>query len=190
VWRLLSDARSQALVDAVERFAQGREVWQRVVELARAAPAGPVRGGPWINPNPVHLPPSSQAARAVLELTREDARDAALGVARAAGNLLGRQGSDVLREIIGNPFRSTTLDPRWLAWESATVVRLARGIDEDGAFERMPILADALEEAGCADTEILNHCRGLQRCQACLGAGKKKRFSAKVAEHAKVSATG
>ncbi len=40
-----------------------------------------------------------------------------------------------------------------------TVQKIARGIYDDRAFDRMPILADALEEAGCTDIEILNHCR-------------------------------
>jgi hypothetical protein len=39
------------------------------------------------------------------------------------------------------------------------VLRLARGIYEDRAFEQMPILADALEEAGCGEPAILGHCR-------------------------------
>lgn len=43
----------------------------------------------------------------------------------------------------------------WLAWEGGTVVKLARGISDDADFQRLPILADALEEAGCADRELL-----------------------------------
>jgi hypothetical protein len=39
------------------------------------------------------------------------------------------------------------------------VARLARGIYDDRAFDRLPILADALEDAGCHDTAILDHCR-------------------------------
>jgi len=44
-------------------------------------------------------------------------------------------------------------------WRTEAVVGLARGIVEDSAFERMPILADALEEAGCTDLNLLAHCR-------------------------------
>ena len=44
-------------------------------------------------------------------------------------------------------------------WRSEVVVGLATGILEDGAFERLPILADALEEAGCTDEALLRHCR-------------------------------
>jgi hypothetical protein len=62
-----------------------------------------------------------------------------------------------LRDIFGNPFRPVTFDPRWL---TATVVALATGIYAERAFDRMPILADALEEAGCDHADILAHCRG------------------------------
>jgi len=45
------------------------------------------------------------------------------------------------------------------AWRSETAVALARGIVADSALDRMPILADALEEAGCGDPPVLRHCR-------------------------------
>jgi hypothetical protein len=51
------------------------------------------------------------------------------------------------------------LDPAWLAWSGGTVARLARGMWDEGAFDRLPILGDALEEAGCADPAVLGHCR-------------------------------
>ena len=62
----------------------------------------------------------------------------------------------LLREIFGNPFRPVAVDPNWL---TSAVVGLARGILEERAFERLPILADALEEAGCQESAILTHCR-------------------------------
>ncbi|MCE9566332.1 MAG: hypothetical protein K8U57_30275 [Planctomycetes bacterium] len=61
-----------------------------------------------------------------------------------------------MRDIIGNPFRPVTTDPTWLTTD---VVALATGIYEDRAFDRMPILADALQDAGCDNDDILNHCR-------------------------------
>jgi hypothetical protein len=63
----------------------------------------------------------------------------------------------LIRDIFGNPFRPATLDP---AWCSSTTTQLAAGIYDERAFDRLPILADALEEAGCADPDILAHCRG------------------------------
>ncbi len=62
----------------------------------------------------------------------------------------------LLRDIFGNPFRPVAFDS---AWHTETVVGLARGIYEDRAFERMPILADALQDAGCEHPDILAHCR-------------------------------
>lgn len=47
-------------------------------------------------------------------------------------------------------------DPRW---RTADVMALARGIYEDRAFDRLPVLADALMDAGCEDETILEHCR-------------------------------
>jgi hypothetical protein len=66
----------------------------------------------------------------------------------------------LLREIFGNPFRSVEVDPSWLAWNSGIVPKLAHAIYEDRTFDRLPILADALEEAGCDNADILSHLRG------------------------------
>ena len=63
----------------------------------------------------------------------------------------------ILRDIFGNPFHSVSLDPTWL---TATVKEIASGIYADQAFDRLPILADALEDAGCTSTDILSHLRG------------------------------
>ena len=60
---------------------------------------------------------------------------------------------------------------RWLDWNDATVPRLAEAIYRERAFDRCPILADAIEEAGCTDAAILNHLRGLTACPDCLGSG-------------------
>jgi hypothetical protein len=57
------------------------------------------------------------------------------------------------------PFRSFTLPEGCLAWNDATVVKIAQAMYSDGALDRMPILADALEDAGCDNADILNHCR-------------------------------
>jgi len=62
----------------------------------------------------------------------------------------------LLREIIGNPHASIILDPTWLTSNVATV---AQSIYDNRAFDRLPVLADALEEAGCHDAGILSHCR-------------------------------
>ena len=65
----------------------------------------------------------------------------------------------MLLEVFANPFRSRILDPVWLSWNNGTVGKLAQAIYDDGAFDRLPVLADALEEAGCTDADKLTHCR-------------------------------
>jgi hypothetical protein len=78
------------------------------------------------------------------------------------------RGCDLLREVFGNPFRPPpTIDPAWLTWNDGTVVRLAQSAYEErhlpaGTLDngRLAVLADALEEAGCTDADILGHLRG------------------------------
>ncbi len=62
----------------------------------------------------------------------------------------------LLRCIFGNPFRPVSLVPAWL---TSTVVARAEGIYADRDFERLPIFADAHEDAGCGHADILAHCR-------------------------------
>lgn len=64
--------------------------------------------------------------------------------------LVGRQPAD-------GHLRFVALDPHWL---SSSVAALATGIKAESAYDRMPVLADALEDAGCHNADILAHCRG------------------------------
>jgi hypothetical protein len=61
-----------------------------------------------------------------------------------------------MHDIFGNPFRPVAFDPRW---RTEYTDGLARGIYEDRAFDRLPLLADALMDAGCADEQVLGHCQ-------------------------------
>src|SRR5205085_4812429 len=72
-----------------------------------------------------------------------------------------RQQCDLLRCVFGPlPFRAPPrLKAAWLAWEGGTVPKLAAAVYEERAFDRLPILADALEDAGCTETELLTHLR-------------------------------
>jgi hypothetical protein len=63
----------------------------------------------------------------------------------------------LMYDVFGNPFRPVAFDP---AWRTSTAVGLARTMYESRDFAAMPILADALEEAGCSSADILAHCRG------------------------------
>jgi hypothetical protein len=63
----------------------------------------------------------------------------------------------LVKDVVGNPFGRGEAEP---AWRTPTVLALGRGISEERTFDRLPILADALEDAGCTDGAILDHCRG------------------------------
>jgi hypothetical protein len=63
----------------------------------------------------------------------------------------------LLRDIFGNPFRPIAIDPSWL---TSTVTALARQMYESRDFGPMPILADALQDSGCENSDVLTHCRG------------------------------
>jgi hypothetical protein len=65
----------------------------------------------------------------------------------------------LLHDIIGNPFRPSIADPAWFAWRDGTLVWIAQTIYDERCFTDLPILADALEEAGCTHAAILAHCR-------------------------------
>jgi len=73
----------------------------------------------------------------------------------------------VVHDVFGPlPFRHVPISPDWL---TPTVVALARGIYAEKAFDRMPILADALQDAECDDDEVLTHCRreGWEHVRGC-----------------------
>ena len=62
----------------------------------------------------------------------------------------------IVRDIFSNPFRPVVVDPAWL---TPAVCSIAARIYEDRAFDRLPVLADALEEAGCMNADVLLPCR-------------------------------
>jgi hypothetical protein len=62
----------------------------------------------------------------------------------------------VIRDLFGNPFRTVSCSPEW---RTDTAVSLARQMYEARDFSAMPILADALQDAGCENEDVLNHCR-------------------------------
>jgi hypothetical protein len=74
---------------------------------------------------------------------------------------------DLLRCLFGNPFRPVPLQPEWLTGNGGAAHHLARVIDDEQRFAEMPILADALEEAGCSHPDVLNHCRQHVHARGC-----------------------
>ena len=68
---------------------------------------------------------------------------------------------DLIRDAMGNPFRpSPPLPPATFAWNDGAIRKMAQAIYDTRAFDRLPLLADALEDAGCTDADILGHSRG------------------------------
>jgi hypothetical protein len=108
------------------------------------------------------------SAEVIADEARQAARHADL--AELMGQVLAPETNtfqvQALRCIFGNPFRGMRIDPAWLSWHDTTIPKIALAIYEERELpsghldnSRLAILADALEDAGCADANILNHCR-------------------------------
>lgn len=77
---------------------------------------------------------------------------------RGSGDCNPGRAGDLLRDIFGPlPFIRVTFSP---SWHTDTALTLARQMYESREFSAMPILADALQDAGCENADILAHCRG------------------------------
>ena len=98
------------------------------------------------------------AARAI-EAHREERSGEPHATREPTRRLEALDAVELVHEIFGNPFHPVTVDPTWLTWKEDRSERMARTIYQKRCFRNMPILADALEEAGCKDTAILTHCR-------------------------------
>jgi hypothetical protein len=96
--------------------------------------------------------PGGRATESTLAFAQAALEAVGLGAASARRPFVA-----LTRDIFGNPFRPVAFDP---AWRTSTVVQLAQGVYESRDFSALPILADALQDAGCEDAELLGHCRG------------------------------
>lgn len=164
VSHLLIDFRSKGALPVAERFADGlvsaaemEAVFQPACDSAGESPRYPLGladGTP--------LPSWAAAwvvAKAVIATSNSRGEDAFFGAvdgARFAAMALGNPPAPLLHDIFGNPFHPVAVNPSWL---TSTVFALAEGIYQERAFDRMPILADALQDAGCDNEDILTHCR-------------------------------
>jgi hypothetical protein len=98
-----------------------------------------------------------QACR-VMELEQSGGRLVPPGEATQNGR---RHQAALLRDLFGPfPLRPVDIDPAWLMWHQRTIPKIAQGIYDDRTFDRLPVLADALEDAGCDQVELLAHLRG------------------------------
>ncbi len=171
VWHHLDDERSRKAVEVAEYFADGGAGHEELRQAASDAMSAVedictkrgydiqmvLSSAPFVFRR--DLPAAIRWACSAVWTTGDGAERAA----RAAEGVANRKeltcNSDILRCIIGNPFRPVEIAPPVLAWNDATVPKIAHAIYGERAFDRLPIIADALEEANCGDADILNHCR-------------------------------
>jgi hypothetical protein len=132
-------AQIEAALDSAEAVALSpmRTTRDALRLLTKPDPFAAANDAPWVAENFLR-PPHPDPVRA--------ARDPQLQAAMVA----------ILRDIFGNPFRPVEFSPDW---RTSTAVALARGMYESREFSVMPILADALQDAGCDSDDILDHCR-------------------------------
>jgi hypothetical protein len=171
VWDLLTDRRSRRAVEAAERYAD-RAATDRELREAYAEAYNAYANA---------LVTQDDAAYAAMSTALEQPGLAAMRAAGYTAYAIGhraaqtphehsliyygakiperREQASVLRHIIGNPFRPVAVNSLWLNWNQDTVPRLARTIYQGRRFGDLPVLADALEEAGCDNADLVTHCR-------------------------------
>jgi hypothetical protein len=187
IWPLVSPV-SQGAIAVAERFADGRATLAELLAAKReagpvaamalrghalaAADAADYSIAHWEpSPNSLYKPgwlasfqSSRQAKNAAVKKAAADVQKSsgkALAIMRTVRDAEFHAQTILLRDIFGRrPLRApASLDPNWLAWNDGTVRKLAEAIYEQRAFEMMMLLADALEEAGCGDLDLLGHLR-------------------------------
>jgi hypothetical protein len=163
IWPLIAEEAYRNIAESAERYADGKVGWDELLEAEKLAYhrsgsqgevsalwAASLTAGDCIETTPYHHDEDVSHTHAALAAAQAGTTfEAAHHAERLAQ-------CHLIRDIFGNPFRPVTIDPARL---SSNVVALAQTIYEDRAFERMPVLSDALEEAGCHDADILVHCR-------------------------------
>ncbi len=187
VWPFLTDERCRRAVEVAERHADGQasqiEVEVAMSEVRAASPSTHPSVGITVGSRPWRdmrvIQGVTRAAWSTLLGQRYgtySARSTARETA-AVASLRGRAWPtesrnwqcNLLRDIFGNPFQPTpAFDLTRPGTSTATSARLARAIYDRNDFDDLPILADALEDAGCEDGPLLTHCRsGGQHVRGC-----------------------
>jgi hypothetical protein len=178
VWHLLPDERTRGAVEAAERFADGLADAAELEDARLAASARCRFGGgaPYAAAECAEtgdagwhaLAAAAYAAKAAARRRPKGPPPGWLSHYGLPENLYARSEHSarkavnlahaaLLRCLLGNPSRAVAPDP---GWRTSTVVQIASGIYADQAFDRLPILADALQDAGCDHPDVLAHCRG------------------------------
>jgi hypothetical protein len=159
IWESLADARYRHAVKVAELFADGETTpieRQAAFNSARDAAEEFRRNSSWTTWKYGSLVAAANTCYFRAYIAAKNCIDS-----RFVKDSFSLQTANLIREIIGNPFHPVIVDPRWL---TSSVVDLARSIYEAdprqaGGYMNLPILADALMDAGCDSEELLNHCR-------------------------------
>jgi hypothetical protein len=178
VWHLLPDC-CHWLVEAVEQYAEGATATSDLRELFdgyyphqvalstasggnQAAEAVGHLGWPWRSrPIETGWPSATTWPWQVWYTSQCVARSVAESLAKSMPWEQARQRQGQLLHDIFGPLivRPVAIDIAWLSWNDSTILKFVSGIYDDRTFADLPILADALEDAGCTDADILTHCR-------------------------------
>jgi hypothetical protein len=169
VWHLLTDERSRVCVEVGERSADGLAGKEKFAAAERAAAAAFIERRLSALKD-LRLVPQVHAALAATDVAMRHCQwvfGARVEVANPLTRALIKQREEarpllvrLLRDIFGNPFRPFAVPPGCLRWHDGLLVSMAQRMYEARDFADMPILADALEDAGCDDQSILGHLRG------------------------------
>jgi hypothetical protein len=168
VWRMLKDEVSRQAVEISESFADGEVTAKGLAGAARKANEAAdllrfeaplsMRLATWAARDAADA--AAMAAEKGLDAGRVAATAEMVRAAITYTPARPKCQCALLRDLFGNPFHpQPALDPAWLAWHDGTARKLAQAIYLERRFADLPVLADALEEAGCSDADILNHCR-------------------------------
>ncbi len=154
-WHVVKNERSRRAVMTAERYADGLAARKVLNEVWAAASQVGWRGTPTRAAGAAASGAAQAAAPTMTTLEAASVATAITHAMRSPKNLSG-----LIRDIFGNPFRPLPpLDPAWLGWNDSAIRKIAQTIYDTRAFDRLPVLADALEDAGCTDAAILAHCR-------------------------------
>jgi hypothetical protein len=162
IWALIPSRVYQDIVDVAERFADGQADWQelRAAEYLAYDEAG-IQGEDSALWAASHTAGDCVYFHPYYHFEDTTHFHAAIAAGPAAKESIAQ--ASLLRDIFGNPFRPLpSLGPAQIAWNEGCVVKLATSIYEERDFsvERIGVLADALEEAGVTDEEVLGHLHG------------------------------
>jgi hypothetical protein len=156
-WSAFRDQRTRNLIDVTERFADRTASRAEMRVAAKAALAAELEAARHAESQEGLAAWHAASAAAILSGTGEwDAMDAANVSFKLAMVLDRARQAEVIRELFGNPFRPVE---RAAAWRTEQAVALAHAAYATRDFSAMPLLAEALQHAGCSETSLLAHCR-------------------------------